>query len=196
MSSIQALIPSSPPGNGPKMPRYLANGLSSSRDGRITVRSPSITNSIRSPATTPRRFLISCGTVSWPLVLIGLVYRFFTCISCGKDTWFYRRSQARSVPLPRVGVYISGHPVLWVKPRITNRHTGRHLQRNHSCPGGEGVVFLVINRRADAYLCRKFFDRDAQHRRGFQFAFVRAARIVPPAWQDVLREHAQGCQLF
>src|SRR5215831_17331277 len=80
MSSIHALIPASPPGNGPRMPICFANGSGLSRDGRMTVRPSSMTKSIRSPATTPRRFRISKGIVTCPLELRELEYLCFPMI--------------------------------------------------------------------------------------------------------------------
>src|SRR5580704_17212138 len=74
ISSTQALISFLPPGNVPSTALYLSNGLAVDRDGRITVRSPSTTNSTRSPAESPSRWRISCGTVTCPLLLMVLEY--------------------------------------------------------------------------------------------------------------------------
>ena len=59
-----------PPGNVLRATRYRPKALEVDRVGRITVLSPSTTNSTRSPVARPRRVRISCGTVTCPLRLM------------------------------------------------------------------------------------------------------------------------------
>ncbi len=72
MLRTQALIPSNPPGNGPRTPIYFSNGFPAARAGRMTVSLPRTTNSTRSPTLKPNRVRILFGTVTCPLVLMTL----------------------------------------------------------------------------------------------------------------------------
>jgi hypothetical protein len=52
-------------------------------------RSPSTTNSTRSPAERPRRLRTSCGTVTWPFELMELEYLIFTWKTLSRDKQIY-----------------------------------------------------------------------------------------------------------
>src|SRR5208337_1702047 len=84
-SLTHALISSRPLWNLANAPLYLSNRLEGERAGRITVFSPSTTNSTRSPADRPRRCRICCGTVTCPLELIELEDFIFTFYTYSKD---------------------------------------------------------------------------------------------------------------
>src|SRR5580658_1177927 len=104
MSSIQAFIPSSPPGNGPVIPMYFSKGFASDRTGRITAPPCSTTNSTRSPGSRPRRSRMCWGTVIWPLLFILLEFLIFARV--WQSGWQslprkapYRRPALRSRPV-------------------------------------------------------------------------------------------------
>src|SRR5271166_2123843 len=121
---------------------YFSKGFSSERAGRITVRSPSTTNSTRSPTANPRRLRISCGTVIWPLLLIVLEFLIFTSASYSKDNILYFRNQVQARNLlrttllfPPVAAGIRRRFLAGQQACIVNRLPRHRLQRHYSRPG-------------------------------------------------------------
>src|SRR5450755_4340561 len=74
--------------------------------------------------------------------------------------------------LPRICPRVCRHWRIRIQTWVVDRRTGDHLQRNHSRPGGERVVFFVVNRRALPHLRREFLYREAHHESLLEFFLV------------------------
>src|SRR5215469_14479598 len=87
-----------------------------------------------------------------------------------------------------------------VHPWIRYRLAGNCEDWQDAGPDGQVVVLFIVDRRAGADFCRRFFERELEHGGRLQFRVVWSADFGPSSAHQVLGDGLQGfcfvCRIF